>query len=41
MFDSGTKAFLTPSIRAVDGISCINPIAPFGDTARGLKADSA
>ena len=26
--------------RAVAGISCISPIAPFGDSARGLKPDS-
>src|SRR5580700_10144247 len=31
----------TPSPRAVSGISCINPTAPFGDTAAALKPDSA
>ena len=31
---------MTPNCFAVAGISCISPIAPFGETARGLKADS-
>jgi hypothetical protein len=27
--------------RAVAGISCMRPVAPFSETARGLKFDSA
>ena len=40
MFSAGLKGSITPNCFAVAGISCISPIAPFGETARGLKADS-
>ena len=31
------RCLLTPNRAAVPGINCINPRAPFGDKARGLK----
>ena len=40
MFSCTAKTSFTPKRRAVSGISCIRPLAPLGDTARGLKPDS-
>ncbi len=40
MFDAGSYGSATAYCRAVAGISCIRPIAPFGDRARTLYADS-
>jgi hypothetical protein len=41
MFSAGLNGSRTPCSAAVAGMSCISPIAPFDDTARGLNADSA
>src|ERR1700690_2173954 len=41
MFSRGSKALFTPSRRAVAGMSCMSPRAPFRDTARGYPFDSA
>ncbi len=41
MFCRGSKASPTPKRRAVAGISCISPWAPFEDTARWSNSDSA
>ncbi len=40
MFSWGSQEFWTPYRRAVPGISCISPRAPFGESAFGLKFDS-
>ena len=41
MFSRGDSASATPMSLAVSGISCIRPMAPFFDLARGRNADSA
>src|SRR5512143_57644 len=41
MFSRGSKTLFTPSRRAVAGMSCMSPRAPFRDTARGYPFDSA
>ncbi len=41
MFSRGSNALFTPSRRAVAGMSCMSPRAPFRDTARGYPFDSA
>src|SRR5207253_4039591 len=38
---AGSNALGTPRLEAVFGISCINPRAPLGEMARGLKLLSA
>ena len=38
---AGSNALGTPRLEAVFGMSCINPRAPLGETARGLKLLSA
>ena len=40
MFWAGSKGLTTPRAEAVAGMSCMSPMAPLGDRARGLKADS-
>src|SRR5476651_1166312 len=40
MFDAGSYGSATAYCRAVAGISCMSPIAPLGDRARSLYADS-
>src|SRR4051812_20001962 len=40
MFCCGSNGLTTFRERAVCGISCINPMAPFRETALGLKLDS-
>src|SRR5579862_6179124 len=39
-FCSGSNGLFTFNCRAVEGISCISPIAPLRETALGLKLDS-
>src|SRR5450759_4100671 len=41
MFSRGSNALFTPSRRAVAGMSCMSPRAPFRDTARENPFDSA
>ena len=41
MFWLGSWMLRTPWSNAVPGMSCMSPRAPFGDTARGWKPDSA
>src|SRR5437667_210156 len=41
MFSRGRKTLLTRCSAAVAGMSCIRPRAPFGETARRSKSDSA
>src|ERR1051326_2882113 len=41
MFSRGRKTSCTPWEEAVAGMSCMRPQAPFGETARRLKSDSA
>ena len=40
MFWRGSKALLTPSWRAVSGMSCMRPCAPLEDRASESKSDS-
>ena len=40
MFWRGSKALLTPSWRAVSGMSCMSPWAPLEERARESKSDS-
>lgn len=40
MFSAGSNGSFTCKVWAVAGISCINPMAPFGDTAHGRFPDS-
>ena len=40
MFCSILQLSLTPRRRAVAGMSCIKPFAPFGETAQGCQFDS-
>jgi len=40
-FWTGSQGSRTPKRFAVSGISCIRPMAPLGDRARGSNPDSA